>query len=105
MEPVTLTLLASKVFRDAVTRTVFEAVAKPRTILVRDLKNNVTQEDTNLSNEDLEHSITVLKDADLIRERPAVISDFSTLYLTRNGFDAANALKDPSLMSRFETQI
>jgi DNA-binding transcriptional regulator YiaG len=51
---ITVALLAS-VFRDGVTRAVFEAVAKPRAILVRDLKTNLIQnlkstvkEETNL---------------------------------------------------------
>jgi hypothetical protein len=58
-----------------------------------------------MSTEELEHSITVLKDADLIKERPAAISDFSTLYLTANGLSAANALKDSSLTAKFSSQI
>lgn len=77
---------AKLLFEDAATRNVFEAVAKPRTILIRDLKNT-------FSGENLEHSINVLKEADLIKEKPAVINDFSTLYLTADGMDAVQALK------------
>jgi hypothetical protein len=76
----------SNVLRDPKARGVFEAVAKPRTISLRDLKSSFS------SDEDLQESIAVLKEADLIGEKPAVIQDFSTLYVTANGLNAVLAL-------------
>jgi hypothetical protein len=93
-----MNMKTTNLFRDVTTRGVFEAVAKPRTILVRDLRNN-------FSREDLEHSITALKEADLIKEKPAVIDDFSTLYLTANGLNVAQALKQPSLKAELAELI
>ena len=108
MEP--LTGVLGKVLADAATRAVFEAVAKRRTILLRDLKrdlnsdlkSDLSEEPGNVSTESVEHSLSVLKNADLIRERPAPISDFSTFYVTANGLNAAQALKDPKVMSSLE---
>lgn len=82
-----LNIKTSNLLSDVTTRGVFEAVAKPRTISFRDLKSNFPPE------EDLEQSITLLKQADLIGEKPAVINDFSTLYVTASGLDAVQALR------------
>ena len=81
-----LNIKTSNLLNDVTTRGVFEAVAKPRTISFRDLKSNFPAED-------LEQSIVLLKQADLIGERPAVINDFSTLYVTASGLDAVQALR------------
>jgi hypothetical protein len=85
-----LDMKTKDIFKDDTTRGIFEAVAKPRTILVRDLKSN-------FPHVDLKRSITLLKDADLIREQPAVIDDFSTLYVTANGLNVVQAMKHPLL--------
>ena len=74
---------------DDTTRGIFEAVLQPRTILIRDLKSkfpgtNVTQ------------SITLLKNAKLIKEQAAPIYDFSTLYVTADGLNMAESLKFPT---------
>jgi hypothetical protein len=87
-----LNMETKNLFKDDTTRGVFEAVAKPRTILVRDLK-------INFPNLDLKRSITLLKDADLIKEQPAVIDDFSTLYVTANGLNLAQAMKRADLQA------
>ena len=105
MGPLNQVLAAVRVFQDPTVRTVFDAVAKPRAILLRDLRNNVLQDEGSVSKETVEHSISVLKDADLIKERPAAIGDFSTLYLTANGLSAAQALNDPKLMSNLTTLL
>ncbi len=76
----------STLLSNLTTRGVFEAVAKPRTISFRDLKRN-------FADDDLQKSITLLKQADLIGEKTAVINDFNTFYVTANGLSAAQALR------------
>jgi hypothetical protein len=90
-------VLSSNLVKDAILRTVFEAVAKSRSIQVKDLKEK-------FSTEQLEHSIPALKGADLIRESTAPIQDFSTLYVTANGLTAESALKDRNLMENLAGQ-
>lgn len=90
-------LLSSNLVKDAILRTVFEAVAKRRSIQVKDLKEQ-------FSSEQLQHSIPALKGADLIRESIAPIEDFSTLYVTANGLTAESALKDRNLMENLASQ-
>lgn len=85
-----LNMKTTNLFQDDATRGVFEAVANPRTILIRDLKSN-------FPHIDLKRSITLLKDANLIKEQPAVIDDFSTLYVTASGLNVAQAMKLPHL--------
>jgi hypothetical protein len=77
---------STELLRDDTTRGVFEAVAEPRTILVRDLRNS-------FPHAQLESSIAALKQAKLIKESPAVLDGFSTLYLTAGGLGVAQALK------------
>jgi hypothetical protein len=91
-------VLSSNLVRDTLLRTVFEAVAKSRSLQLRDLK-------VKFSPEQLEHSLPALKDADLIGESTAPIADFSTLYVTANGLTAENALKDRALMDNLAMQI
>jgi hypothetical protein len=86
-----INFITSNALRNSATRGVFEAVARPRTISLRDLKSNFP------ADEDLQGSITLLKQADLIGERPAVIQDFSTYYVTANGLNAAQALRQSSV--------
>lgn len=81
-----LDFATSNLLQDLKTRGVFEAVVKPRTISFRDLKSSFA------SDEELEESIAVLKEADLIGEKSALIPDFNTLYVTANGLNAARAL-------------
>lgn len=83
--------LHNNLLDDAGTRKVFKAVAAPRTIQLRDLETSLSG--TDMVKFDLERSIDVLKDADLIKVRPAAIRDFSTIYLTENGLGVAQALK------------
>jgi|SRR5580698_6736515 hypothetical protein len=91
-------VISANLAKDALLRTVFEAVAKGRSIQIRDLR-------AKFSSEALEHSIPALKSADLIRESPAPIEDFSTLYVTANGLTAELALKDRNLMDNLAAQI
>jgi hypothetical protein len=81
----------SNLFEDGTTRGVFEAVAKPRTILVRDLKTRFP------NNDQLNQTISLLKNAALIKEMPSVINDFNTLYVTADGLSAVKALKQRTL--------
>jgi hypothetical protein len=81
----------TNLFDDDATRGVFEAVALPRTIMVRDLK-------TRFSDDVLNKTISRLKGLDLIKEKPSVIDDFNTLYVTANGLSAVKALKQRSLV-------
>jgi len=85
-----LAMKPMNLLEDDTTRGVFEAVARPRTILIRDLKSSFPDIDLN-------HSITLLKNANLIKEQPAVINDFSTLYVTASGLNVAQAMRQPSL--------
>jgi len=81
-----LNLRTSQVLSDSNTRGIFEAVAKPRTISVGELRRSFPAVN-------LEQSIRTLKDADLIAENPAIIGDFTTLYVTANGLNVAQALR------------
>jgi hypothetical protein len=76
------------IFSDVTTRGVFEAVAKPRTILFRDLK-------VDFPPEDVQRSLDRLKKANLIKEQTSAIQDFSTLYVTADGLSAAYAMNVP----------
>jgi hypothetical protein len=77
----------TNMFEDGTTRGIFEAVAHPRTILVRDLKSRFPDEAL------LNRTISLLKSADLIKEKPSAIDDFNTLYVTADGLSAVKALK------------
>jgi hypothetical protein len=83
----------SNLLSNLTTRGVFEAVAKPRTISFRDLKRNFP------ADEDLNEAITLLKQADLIGEKPAVINDFNTFYVTANGLNAVQALRQSNVQT------
>jgi len=100
MEPVTAIqiVLSANLVNNALLRSVFEAVARKRSVKIRDLKDQ-------FSSEQLEHSIPALKGADLIRESRAPIADFSTLYVTENGLTAERALKDQNLMDALTTRV
>ena len=80
----------SNLFRDGTTRGVFEAVAQPRTILVRDLKSRFP------NNVQLDQTIRRLIKAELIKVKPSIIQDFNTLYVTADGLSAVTALKQQS---------
>ena len=81
----TIDLDRVNVLKDNNTREVFQAVVKPRTVTVRELKSS-------FPGLNLEETIVNLKNAGLIKEQPAVINDFSTLYVTANGLSTARAL-------------
>lgn len=85
--PAQISSKAVNVLRDLKTQGVFKAVAEPRTISFRDLKNSLPDE------ENLQQSISDLLQADLIGEKTSVIPDFSTLYVTADGLNAVRALK------------
>jgi len=85
-----LTIKTADLLKDPTTRGVFEAVANPRTIRIRDLRINFPQVD-------LDRSIALLKNADLIKVEPAVIDDFNTIYVTATGLNVAQAMKRPSI--------
>lgn len=80
----------TNLFEDGTTRGVFEAVAKPRTILVRDLKTRFP------NNSQLDQTISRLIKAELIKVKPSIIQDFNTLYVTADGLSADRALKQRS---------
>lgn len=86
-----LSFKASKILSDSNTRGVFEAVAEPRTISVRELRKSFPKVN-------LEQSIESLKALDLIAEKPAIIGDFSTLYVTANGLNVAQVLRSSILI-------
>jgi hypothetical protein len=86
----TISLKKSNLLSNMDTRRVFEAVVQPRTISFRDLRRN-------LPNQNLTQSIQLLKDADLIAEKSAIIDDFNTLYVTATGLNAALALRSSGL--------
>jgi hypothetical protein len=89
-----LSMKTTDLFKDVTTRGVFEAVANPRTIRIRDLRSN-------FPHQDLDRSIKLLKDADLIQEQPAAIDDFSTLSVTATGLNVAQAIKRPIMRAEF----
>jgi hypothetical protein len=80
----------SNLLEDGETRGIFEAVAQPRTILVRDLKTRFPNKVL------LNQTISRLKNAALIKEMPSVIEDFNTLYVTADGLSAVKALQQRS---------
>ena len=82
----TISLKTSNLLSNMDTRRVFEAVVQPRTISFRDLRRN-------LPTQNLTQSIQLLKDADLIAEKPAIIGDFNTFYVTATGLNVAQALR------------
>ena len=86
----TISLKTSNLLSNMDTRRVFEAVVQPRTISFRDLRRN-------LPTQNLTQSIQLLKDADLIAEKPAIIDDFNTLYVTATGLNVAQALRSTGL--------
>ena len=81
----TLTPETANLLKDETTRGVFQAVAKPRTIQIRDLR-------VKFKSDVLERSIKKLTDAKLIKVSEAPIEDFKTLYVTTNGLNLAQAL-------------
>ncbi len=79
-----MTLLGSDILKD-----VFKAVVKDREILFRDLR----KAQTHIAPDELKASLDQLKAADLIKEYPASIQDFSTYYVTAGGLNAELELK------------
>jgi len=59
--------------------------------MVRDLKSR-------FSDDVLNKTINRLKGLDLIKEKPSVIDDFNTLYVTADGLSAVRALQQRSLV-------
>jgi hypothetical protein len=83
-------------------KTVFKEVAKNRSMFFKDLQESmlktseVQRADTHPSSADrrqLEDAVQKLKEADLIKERPASIEDFNRYSVTANGLMAERQLR------------
>jgi hypothetical protein len=66
---------------------VFNAVANARKIALRDLWKSVGSEDR------VSESVEKLSTAGLIKEEPASLRDFSTLYVTAEGLNAERQIR------------
>lgn len=78
-------------------RAVFSEIVKNRSVLFRDIRKNLLNNDDQISHpSDIDKQIVtavkVLKDAQLIRETPADIRDFNSYYVTSDGLNAARQL-------------
>ena len=75
-------------------RTIFEAILKNRSAIFKDLMAVVGKStgDDQESRREVEAAVSLLKEADLIKERPAAIEDFSSYYVTANGLAAESDL-------------
>jgi hypothetical protein len=82
-----LTLLLTSV----AARHVFAAVAKRRLISFKDLIRVITVATEDW--EEINKSLEVLKQADLIKEETAPVKDFSNFYVTANGLRAERQLQ------------
>jgi len=67
-------------------QSVFMEIAKNRSVQFKDLNKN------GVANEQIEQAVTVLKEADLIKESPAPIRDFNMYYVTADGLNASRKL-------------
>jgi len=83
-------------FSDNLTKLVFKEILKNRTVLFKDIRDSVQKHRQNSALVDephIEKAVNLLKNADLIKERPAVIGDFSSYYVTANGLNAERQLR------------
>jgi hypothetical protein len=79
-----------------VTKLVFKAVLKNRSILFKELRESLGKTPELAAGPDktqLENAVKILKDADLIKERIAPIEDFNAYYVTANGLSAERQLR------------
>jgi DNA-binding transcriptional ArsR family regulator len=72
-------------------RTIFELVAKERTINFKDLAAQLQEKQ--IPKEEVSKSLETLKEVSLIKEHPASLEDFNTLYITADGLSAERQLR------------
>jgi hypothetical protein len=81
------------VLSDKVVQNVFGAVLKNRSMLLKDIKDEVGNV---ASKEDVLGAVQTLRNADLIGEKAAGIADFNTYFVTANGLGAERVLRSVS---------
>jgi hypothetical protein len=90
LDPVSMVTL----FSSAIVKDVFKAILKERSAIFKQLlvtlgKNTENPEDR----KQVESAVSKLKEADLIKERPADIEDFNSYYVTSDGLSAERQLR------------
>lgn len=77
---------------DDLVQSVFKQIANNRSVQFKDLKSELQSSGTDVKSEAIENAVTVLKDADLIKESTAPIKDFNTYYVTADGLSVGRKL-------------
>lgn len=92
---VVVTLLSN-----AALASVFKTIAEKRTVQFKDIRDLLPKTLGAVPTEsELKQAVATLKEADLIKERPAPIDDFATYYVTADGLNVQRALERTKTLS------